>query len=77
MVVTDESLELLSQSFANFKSLVMITCEGFTTDGLAAIATNCRVLRELDLHENVVDDSRLAGVIGLVVSQRTTHLLFP
>ncbi|KAF5180640.1 Auxin signaling f-box [Thalictrum thalictroides] len=42
MVVTDESLELLSQSFANFKSLVMITCEGFTTDGLAAIATNCR-----------------------------------
>lgn len=42
MVVSDESLELLSRSFANFKSLVLVSCEGFTTDGLAAIASNCR-----------------------------------
>lgn len=42
MVVTDESLELLSRSFVNFKSLVLVSCEGFTTDGLASIAANCR-----------------------------------
>ena len=42
MVVTDKSLELLSRSFMNFKSLVLVSCEGFTTDGLAAIAANCR-----------------------------------
>ena len=42
MVVTDESLELLSRSFVNFESLVLVSCEGFTTDGLAAIASNCR-----------------------------------
>ncbi|XP_057982599.1 protein AUXIN SIGNALING F-BOX 2 [Malania oleifera] len=58
MVVSDESLELLSRSFANFKSLVMITCEGFSTDGLEAIATNCRFLRELDLQEIDNEDHR-------------------
>lgn len=42
MLVSDEILELLSRSFANFKSLVLVSCEGFTTDGLAAIAANCR-----------------------------------
>jgi hypothetical protein len=58
MVVSDESLELLSRSFPNFKSLVLVSCEGFTTDGLAAIATNCRLLCELDLQENEVEDHR-------------------
>ncbi|XP_074275168.1 protein AUXIN SIGNALING F-BOX 2 [Silene latifolia] len=58
MVVSDESLELLSMSFLNFKSLVLVSCEGFTTDGLAAIASNCRHLRELDLQENEVDDRK-------------------
>ncbi|XP_010458719.1 PREDICTED: protein AUXIN SIGNALING F-BOX 3-like [Camelina sativa] len=58
MVVTDESLELLSRSFPNFKSLVLVSCEGFTTDGLASIASNCRHLRELDLQENEIDDHR-------------------
>ncbi|KAG1370194.1 transport inhibitor response 1-like protein [Cocos nucifera] len=56
MVVSDESLELLARSFPNFKVLVLISCEGFSTDGLAAIATYCRVLRELDLQENEVED---------------------
>lgn len=42
MVVSDDCLELLSRSFVNFKSLVLVSCEGFTTDGLAAIAANCR-----------------------------------
>ena len=42
MVVNDDGLELLARSFPNFKSLVLISCEGFSTDGLAAIATYCR-----------------------------------
>ncbi|KAE8710066.1 Protein AUXIN SIGNALING F-BOX 3 [Hibiscus syriacus] len=58
MVVSDKSLELLSKSFPNFKSLVLVSCEGFTTDGLAAIASNCRFLKELDLQENEVEDHR-------------------
>ncbi|GFS34370.1 auxin signaling F-box 3 [Actinidia rufa] len=58
MVVSDEGLELLSRSFVNFKSLILVSCEGFTTDGLAAIASNCRFLRELDLQENEVEDHR-------------------
>ncbi|GAB4848640.1 Protein AUXIN SIGNALING F-BOX 3 [Ancistrocladus abbreviatus] len=58
MVVSDESLELLSSAFVNFKSLVLVSCEGFSTDGLAAIAANCRHLQELDLQENEIDDRR-------------------
>ncbi|XP_076884830.1 protein TRANSPORT INHIBITOR RESPONSE 1-like [Bidens hawaiensis] len=56
MVITDESLELISKSFKNFKVLVLLSCEGFSTDGLAAIAANCRNLRELDLRECEVED---------------------
>lgn len=56
MVVSDENLELLARSFPNFKALVLNSCEGFSTDGLAAIATNCRFLTELDLQENEVED---------------------
>lgn len=42
MVLSDFTLDLLSRSFPNFKSLVLVSCEGFTTDGLASIAANCR-----------------------------------
>ena len=42
MVVTDESLELIAKSFKNFKVLVLFSCEGFSTDGLAAIAASCK-----------------------------------
>lgn len=42
MVVKDEGLELISKSFKNFKVLVLSSCEGFSTVGLAAIAANCR-----------------------------------
>lgn len=54
MVVTDECLKLLSLSFTNFKSLVLVCCEGFSTTGLANIATNCRFLKELDLQKSCV-----------------------
>ncbi|KAG5055832.1 hypothetical protein AAZX31_03G189200 [Glycine max] len=56
MVITDESLELIAKSFKNFKVLVLTSCEGFTADGLTAIASNCRNLRELDLQESEVED---------------------
>ncbi|TKY52552.1 TRANSPORT INHIBITOR RESPONSE protein 1 [Spatholobus suberectus] len=56
MVITDENLELIAKSFKNFRVLVLTSCEGFTTDGLAAIAANCRNLRELELRESEVDD---------------------
>ncbi|XP_043709983.1 protein TRANSPORT INHIBITOR RESPONSE 1-like [Telopea speciosissima] len=56
MVVTDDTLELISHSFKNFKVLVLSSCEGFSTDGLASIAANCRNLRELDLRESEVND---------------------
>ncbi|KAI3851356.1 hypothetical protein MKX03_006702 [Papaver bracteatum] len=48
MVVFDHSLELLSRSFPNFKSIVLVSCEGFTADGL----------RELDLQNSEVEDPR-------------------
>ncbi|KAL7125613.1 hypothetical protein ABFS83_14G128600 [Erythranthe nasuta] len=56
MVVTDECLDLISRSFINFKVLVLTSCDGFTTHGLASIAANCRNLREVDLRESEVED---------------------
>ncbi|CAL9750267.1 unnamed protein product [Musa acuminata subsp. burmannicoides] len=59
MVVSDDCLELIARCFKNFKVLSLVSCEGFSTAGLAAIAANCRNLRELDLHENEVEDNCL------------------
>ncbi|KAK1271931.1 Protein AUXIN SIGNALING F-BOX 2 [Acorus gramineus] len=56
MVVTDECLVTIARVFPNFKALVLVSCEGFSTNGLAAIATHCRFLRELDLQECKVED---------------------
>lgn len=42
MVVSDDCLEMIGKSFRSFKVLVLSSCEGFSTDGLAAIAANCR-----------------------------------
>jgi len=42
MAVSDESLEFLAFSFPNFKALSLLSCDGFSTDGLAAVATNCK-----------------------------------
>lgn len=42
MTVTDESLEFLAFSFPNFKAISLLSCDGFSTDGLAALATNCK-----------------------------------
>ncbi|KAK7252206.1 hypothetical protein RIF29_36001 [Crotalaria pallida] len=56
MTVTDESLEFLALNFNHFKALSLLSCDGFSTDGLAAIATHCKNLTELDIQENGIDD---------------------
>ncbi|OEL14053.1 Transport inhibitor response 1-like protein [Dichanthelium oligosanthes] len=56
MVVTDDCLEMIAASFRNFQVLRLVSCEGFSTSGLAAIAAGCRNLRELDLQENEIED---------------------
>ncbi|KAH9796707.1 protein TRANSPORT INHIBITOR RESPONSE 1 [Citrus sinensis] len=57
MAVSDESLEFLASNFPNFKLLSLLSCDGFSTDGLAAIATHCKNLTELDIQENGIEDS--------------------
>lgn len=42
MTVTDESLDFLARSFPNFRALSLVTCDGFSTDGLASVAAHCR-----------------------------------
>ncbi|KAM1392027.1 hypothetical protein ACFX2I_019669 [Malus domestica] len=56
MSVTDDDLALLAESFAGFKELVLVCCDGFGTSGLAVLASKCRQLRVLDLTETEVMD---------------------
>ncbi|KAI3732073.1 hypothetical protein L1987_63270 [Smallanthus sonchifolius] len=56
MAVSDESLEFLATSFHGFKALSLLSCDGFSTDGLKAIASHCKNLTELDIQENGIDD---------------------
>ncbi|KAK8921406.1 Transport inhibitor response 1-like protein [Platanthera zijinensis] len=56
MTVSDADLVLLARSFTSFRDLSLLSCDGFTTAGLAAVAENCRRLRSLDLIENDVED---------------------
>ncbi|XP_076932808.1 protein TRANSPORT INHIBITOR RESPONSE 1-like [Bidens hawaiensis] len=56
MVVTDEGLEMVAKGFVKLKVLVLASCDGFSTDGLAAVAANCRNLRVLDLRECEVEE---------------------
>ncbi|KAJ7946899.1 putative TRANSPORT INHIBITOR RESPONSE 1 protein [Quillaja saponaria] len=56
MAVTDDSLEFLALSFPNFTALSLLSCDGFSTDGLAAIATHCKKLTQLDIQENGIED---------------------
>lgn len=56
MTVSDESLEFLAMSFPGFKALSLLSCDGFSTDGLKSIATHCKKLTELDIQENGIDD---------------------
>ncbi|PWA58524.1 transport inhibitor response 1-like protein [Artemisia annua] len=56
MSVCDDSLEFLAMNFDAFKALSMLSCDGFSTIGLEAIATHCKNLTELDIQENGVAD---------------------
>lgn len=42
MVISDVCLELVARLFPNFKSLVLVQCEGFSTNGVSSIASHCR-----------------------------------
>ncbi|KAG8385628.1 hypothetical protein BUALT_Bualt03G0064800 [Buddleja alternifolia] len=56
MTVTDESLELLAKSFPDFKALSLSSCDGFSENGLKAIAIHCRNLTELDIQDSATED---------------------
>lgn len=56
MTVTDESLKFLATNFPNFSSLSLLSCYGFSTEGLASIAQHCKNLTELDIQENAMED---------------------
>lgn len=56
MNITDESLAFLATSFPSFKALSLLSCDGFSTEGIESIATHCRNLTELDIQENGIDD---------------------
>eukprot|EP00250_Pteridium_aquilinum_P003316 c13637_g2_i1 orf=90-1904(+) len=55
MTLSDDCLELIASSFLQFKALVLTSCDGFSTDGLASIAANCRHLTHLELTENILN----------------------
>eukprot|EP00252_Welwitschia_mirabilis_P013449 TRINITY_DN2957_c0_g1_i1.p1 TRINITY_DN2957_c0_g1~~TRINITY_DN2957_c0_g1_i1.p1 ORF type:complete len:595 (+),score=91.33 TRINITY_DN2957_c0_g1_i1:506-2290(+) len=57
MSVTDDDLALIACSFPNFKELELLYCDGFSTKGLAIIASKCRRLTRLDLNEDEIIDS--------------------
>ncbi|MCO5604737.1 hypothetical protein L7F22_058907 [Adiantum nelumboides] len=57
MVISDSCLALLARSFPCFRTLVLTSCEGFSTGGLAPIAANCRYLQVLELQECEVDET--------------------
>lgn len=57
MVISDECLALLAGTFSKFRTLVLTSCEGFSTGGLVPIAANCRHLQVLELQECEVDDT--------------------
>ncbi|CAN6340636.1 unnamed protein product [Urochloa humidicola] len=56
MVVTNDCLDMISASFRNFQVLRLVSCEGFSAAGLAAIAAGCRNLRKIDLQENEIEE---------------------
>ncbi|KAK9714768.1 hypothetical protein RND81_06G118500 [Saponaria officinalis] len=56
MSISDESLEFLAKFFPSFKRISLLSCDGFSTDGLAALASHCKNLVELDVQENGIDD---------------------
>ncbi|MCO5566442.1 hypothetical protein L7F22_020119 [Adiantum nelumboides] len=55
MTLSDDCLELIASAFPQLRTLVLTSCDGFSTDGLACIAANCRHLMHLELTENILN----------------------
>ncbi|KAG8073766.1 hypothetical protein GUJ93_ZPchr0006g44545 [Zizania palustris] len=50
ITITDDDLDLVSRSLpASFRDLSLVLCDGFSSAGLASIASHCRGLRVLDV----------------------------
>uniref|UniRef100_J3LHA6 F-box domain-containing protein n=1 Tax=Oryza brachyantha TaxID=4533 RepID=J3LHA6_ORYBR len=56
MTISNDDLALVAKSFPLFKELSLVCCDGFSTQGLAAVAERCRYLRVLDLIEDYIDE---------------------
>ncbi|KHN08256.1 Transport inhibitor response 1-like protein [Glycine soja] len=76
MSLTDHDLTLLSHSLPSFQDLLLTCCEGFGTTALAALASNCRLLRVLEPVECVVEvgDEELDWISCFPESDAQTHL---
>lgn len=57
MIVSDRALELISNCFPYFKSLILSSCCGFTVTGISAIASNCSMLEQLEVEKSDVTDN--------------------
>ncbi|KAH7283508.1 hypothetical protein KP509_34G010500 [Ceratopteris richardii] len=55
MTICDQSLQAIARNLIHFKRLTLITCDGFSSDGLASIVKHCKFLECLDLSENKVE----------------------
>lgn len=53
MSVSNDDLARLAESFPSFKELVLVCCEGFGTNGLAAVASKCRYPLSPDLFRSI------------------------
>ncbi|KAL5731821.1 hypothetical protein ACHQM5_004514 [Ranunculus cassubicifolius] len=56
MCVSDQGLQFIAKSFPKFKALSLVSCEGFSSDGIAEIASHCKNLTELDIQDNDIDE---------------------
>ncbi|XP_020976367.1 transport inhibitor response 1-like protein Os11g0515500 [Arachis ipaensis] len=69
MTVTDESLKFLVRSFPNFKAISLQNCDGFSTDGLVAIAADCKTLVMRRLKQNFSNYEMLSRFLGMKKSE--------
>jgi hypothetical protein len=72
--VTDADLDLLSRSLpASFRDLTLHLCDGFTSRGLASIASHCRYLFFLLLLCAISTCARVVHLFGLELEPDTRH----
>ncbi|KAH7387757.1 hypothetical protein KP509_16G039600 [Ceratopteris richardii] len=55
MTICDESLQMIARNLTHFKKLILTTCDGFSSGGLASIVKHCKLLECVDLSENKVE----------------------